>query len=54
MTYNYYYQLVIIRDEETAFDAFCCFITGFFLATNDRHGHSLELLKFAVKQLEMV
>ena len=31
MTYNYY-QLVIIRDEETAFDAFCCFITGIFLA----------------------
>ena len=29
MTYNYY-QLVIIRDEETAFDVFCCLITGNF------------------------
>ena len=48
-------KLVIIRDQKSAFDVFCCFRTGtwafffFFWLTNY---YSFELLKFTIKQLE--
>ena len=47
-TYN---KLVLICNKKSAFDVFCCIITGFaclfWLTTCYRHGHNLVVLKFS-------
>ena len=47
-----------IRKDLSAFDVFCYFITKicvfFWLTTYYRHGHNLVLLKFTIKQVEIV
>ena len=47
---------MIIRDHKSAFDMLSCFIPKifFWLTTYDKHRHNLVLLKFTIKQLEII